>query len=75
MWPGLAGVHADQHARRGMLLLEIRAKGASRGVKGGVVERRFAGFPTNTIGTEELFRHDRNAVKFGPDREAIPYLN
>jgi hypothetical protein len=54
---GFACVHAEENARRGMFALEIGAEGTADGMERGIVERRLAGFATNSVGTEELFRH------------------
>src|SRR5216684_404443 len=51
---GFAGVHAEEHVRRGTGLLEISAERAAGGVEGGVVQRRGAGDAANTVCTEEF---------------------
>ena len=57
MRAGLARIHPDENASAGMLARKISAQSASRGIQSGVVERSFAGFASNSIGAEELFRH------------------
>src|SRR5713226_5385342 len=54
---GFAGVHAEEHVRRGTGLFEISAERAAGGVQGGVVQRRGAGDAANTVSTEEFFGH------------------
>src|SRR5260370_3733064 len=61
---GFAGVHAEEHVRRGTGLLEISAERAAGGVEGGVVQRRGARDARDSARTRKVLVH------FSPDRAA-----
>jgi hypothetical protein len=60
---GFARVHADEDVSGGVLAEQISGEGTAGGIKSGVVERRSAGNPANTISSEKFFGHERLAAK------------
>ena len=55
--PRFARIHADQHARRAILLRQISAERSPGRIQRCVVERRFARFAADSVGTEKFFGH------------------
>src|SRR5580704_1184865 len=60
---GFARVHADEDVGRGVFAEQIRSERATRGIKSGVIVRRSARNPANSISSEKFFGHERLAAK------------